>query len=81
VEADRGASLPDARRFVTSWRGVPPGLGGLALMLFYTFVVGQAIDLERARALCAPLALEGAVVERIPGMPALLLRGRKPLRD
>jgi hypothetical protein len=46
--------------------------------MFFSFVVGQAIDLERARELCAALALEQAVVERIPGMPALLLRGRKP---
>jgi ubiquinone/menaquinone biosynthesis C-methylase UbiE len=77
IEADRGCRLDDARRFVDGWR-VPRAARRLLLPLFRTYVAGQAFDLDEARGLLAGAALDEARVERLEGLPALVLRGRKP---
>jgi SAM-dependent methyltransferase len=75
VEVDRGCRFDDARAFVADWR-MPRVLRTAGLVLFRTWVAGQAIDLDDARALLADLPLVDARVERIAGTPGLLLRGR-----
>ncbi len=76
IEADRGCRLADARRFVEGW-GVPRALRPAALAAFRTWVAGQSLDLDEARGLLEPLALVDASAQRVEGMPALALRGRK----
>lgn len=76
VEVDRGCQLDDARRFVARWR-LPPPLRPLALVLFRTFVAGQALDLDDGRRLLAALPLADTVVERLAGTPALRLGGTR----
>lgn len=78
LEGDRGCRLDDARRFVDRWR-VPRPVRTLCLPFFRTYVAGQAFDLDEARALLAGSRLEEARVERLEGLPALVLKGRKPL--
>jgi SAM-dependent methyltransferase len=75
VEVDRGCRWDDARAFVAGWR-MPRPLRPLGLVVFRTWVAGQAIDLDDARALLAGTPLVDARVERIAGAPGLLLRGR-----
>jgi SAM-dependent methyltransferase len=75
VEVDRGCRLEEARSFVGKWR-MPGAFRPLGLLLFRTFVAGQAIDLDEARALLAAHPLTGVTVERIAGAPALILQGR-----
>ena len=74
LEADRGCTLRDARAFVGRWR-IPSLLRGPALMAFRTFVAGNALDLEDARALVAALGPGEWAAERIEGTPGLLLFG------
>jgi SAM-dependent methyltransferase len=78
VEVERGCRLQDARRFVASWRYLPARLRRLFLALFYTYVAGQSIDLDEARQLAAIVPLAEMEVRRVPGSPALMIRGRKP---
>ena len=75
VEADRGCRLEDARDFVARWR-LPWLLRHPALVLFHTYVVGQALDLDEARALWEPLRLADAEVRRVPGTCGLMMYGR-----
>jgi ubiquinone/menaquinone biosynthesis C-methylase UbiE len=75
-EADRGCRLDDAREFVARWR-LPWLLRRPALVLFHTYVVGQALDLDEARALWAPLRLAESDVRRVPGTCGLLMYGRR----
>jgi ubiquinone/menaquinone biosynthesis C-methylase UbiE len=75
-EADRGCYLDDAAAFVRQWR-LPRMMHVVALGMFRTWVAGQALDLDDARALLAPLALESAEVRRIAGTPALAMTARK----
>lgn len=77
-EADRGCSLDDAESFVRAFRA-PRVLGPLLLPAFRTWVAGQSIDLDEARALLQPLGLVDACVTRVDGTPGLSLRGRKPV--
>jgi SAM-dependent methyltransferase len=77
VEVDRGCRWDDARAFVGGWR-MPPILRPLGLALFRTWVAGQALDLDDARALLAGTPLESTRVERIEGTPGLLMLGRAP---
>ena len=76
AEADRGCHLDDARAFVARWR-MPASLRPLALMMFRTYVAGQGLDLDDARAHLAALPLDDTRAERMPGAPGLLLGGRK----
>lgn len=75
VEADRSCHLEDAREFVRHWR-LLPAMRPFALMLFRTYVAGQGLDLEDARALLAKLPLEASEAGRIPGAPALIMLGK-----
>jgi SAM-dependent methyltransferase len=77
AEVDRGCHLDDARAFVARWR-MPRLLRPLALVLFRTYVAGQAIDLDDARALLASLPLANPRCERIPRTPGLLLLAHAP---
>ncbi|MCB9574107.1 MAG: class I SAM-dependent methyltransferase [Kofleriaceae bacterium] len=77
VEADRGCHLDDARAFVDRTR-VPRLLAPVALAGFRTWVAGQGLDLDDARALVADLGLDDARAERLPGTPALVLEGTRP---
>jgi SAM-dependent methyltransferase len=75
VEVDRGCRWDDARAFVDDWR-MPRALRPLGLALFRTWVAGQAIDLDDARALLTSSPFVDAQVERIAGAPGLLMRAR-----
>jgi len=77
-EADRGCRLGDAQDFVGRW-ALPRPLRLPALAAFRTWVAGQAIDLDDARELVGGLSLEATEVRRVPGTPALMLAGSKPL--
>lgn len=72
IEADRGCRLPDAAAFVRRW-AVPPPLRPIALAAFRTWVAGQSLDLEDARALTSGVPSRTWTVERVPGTPALLM--------
>lgn len=76
AEVDRGCSLQDAQAFVARVT-VPRPLHGSFLLRFRTFVAGQSLDLEDARALVADRPLTGTRVERVPGDPMLLIAGFK----
>lgn len=76
IEADRGCRLEDAARFVARWQ-LPAALQTLALAGFRTWVAGQSLDLDDARALAAGLPLSLCRVQRIVGTPAWLLDGVK----
>jgi len=75
LEVDRSCLLDDARAFVRRWR-MPAALRPAALVLFRTYVAGQSIDVEEARALLAPFAWAEREVVRVAGTPALMMRGR-----
>ncbi len=76
VEADRGCRDEDVRAFVKRW-GVP-GPMRLGARLFYRgFVSGLALDLEDARALVSSIPGVQWEVARLPGTPALVMRGRR----
>jgi SAM-dependent methyltransferase len=77
VEVDRGCRWDDARDFVDAWR-MPRALRPLGLIVFRTWVAGQAIDLDDARALLAGLPLVEARVERVDRTPGLMLIGHAP---
>jgi hypothetical protein len=70
--------LDDARHFVNRWR-VPRPMRALFVPLFRTYVAGRAFDLDEARALLARVHLDEARVEWLEGLPALVIRGRKPV--
>ncbi len=76
TEADRGCRLPDAEAFVRRWR-VPGFMRPVSLAFFRTWVAGRGLDADDARALVAGLGAAQATVERVPGIPALLIRLRK----
>ncbi|MBI4510532.1 MAG: class I SAM-dependent methyltransferase [Deltaproteobacteria bacterium] len=76
VEADRGCRLDDARNFVQRWK-IPAPLRTAALVVFRTWVAGQAFDLDEARAMLNELPLETPSVSRIPGTPGLVMDGYK----
>lgn len=76
VEADRGCRLEDAAAFVERFR-IPRLLRPLALAAFRTWVAGQSLDLEEARALMDAHPFAERRVERIDGTPGLLLLGVK----
>lgn len=77
-EVDRGCRFADASEFVAKWR-LPSVLSRLTLPGFRTFVAGQGVDLDDARALGAAHreALEDVMVSRVAGTPALQLVARK----
>lgn len=75
LEVDRGCHLDHARRIVELSR-VPRWLHPIALPLLRTNILGRGIDLDQARALVRELPIEDASVERVPDMPAILIRGR-----
>lgn len=76
TEVDRGCSFEDAKSFVARWP-IPGLLAPVALTMFRTWVAGQSLDIEEARALAARVPLRDPVVERVPGFPLLLLAGRR----
>lgn len=76
VEADRGCKLEDVRAFTSRWRA-PRAMRRLAVPLFRTYVAGQAIDLEDARALLASVTVAHAEAKRIEGTPAVVMLARK----
>jgi len=77
LEGDRGCKLEDARRFVERWR-LPLPMRWPSLLFFRTYVAGQALDVDEARALLSGAHLDDPHVERLEGLPALVMRGRKP---
>ncbi len=76
VEADRGCTFEDAKRFVSRWR-VAPIARPLLLGLFRTLVAGRSLDLDDARALVGGLPVASADVRRIPGTPALIIEATR----
>lgn len=76
LEGDRGARLQESRAFIAGTR-LPRPIQRAFLPVFRTWVLGQAFDLDDFRALAAPLDLASLRVERIPGLPAVVLRGQR----
>lgn len=76
VEADRGCRQEDAAEFVRGFR-LPRVLWPASLAFFRVLVAGRSIDLDDARELMVGLPLEDAGVTRVPGAPALAMKGRK----
>ncbi len=74
AEADRGCHLADARSFIDRWR-IPGPLGVIALAGFRTWVAGQGLDLDEARALLEAACLRDTSAERVPDSPFLVMRG------
>ena len=72
IEADRGCRLGDAAAFVRQW-AVPSPLRPIMLAAFRTWVAGQALDLDDARAVVATVSTHVGTVERVEGTPALLM--------
>ena len=72
VEADRACHLRDAARFV-KMVGVPRPLAPLALAGFRTWVAGQSLTVDEARALFSGLPVKDARVESVPGAPTFLM--------
>lgn len=80
AEADRACTLDDARHFVSHWR-IPAPARPLAMVLFRTFVAGQAIDQNEARAHLDSQPLTDTEVRFQPGLPSLLMTGTKAETD
>ena len=76
AEADRGCRLEDVHAFVRELP-MPVPMRWAMVPVFRTWVAGQALDLEDARALLHDLPLAESEVRRIDGLPALMLRGIK----
>ncbi|WP_068158192.1 class I SAM-dependent methyltransferase [Rhodococcus phenolicus] len=76
TDADRSTSFDDAERFIENYR-TPRLLGGINLAIFHTWIAGRSISLEEARDLADPLDLVDEEVSRIPGMPLVMISGRK----
>ncbi len=79
VEADRGCRLGDARSFLQASK-VPSFLGPVALAMFRTWVAGQGIDIEDAKRLVAALPVAAPSIERVEGLPCLMIRARRNAR-
>lgn len=78
IELDRGCTLDTCRRFTERMTRGAAVVHQLLLMLFYTFIVGQSLDLDEARALVEGLGASSASVERIEGSPMLMIRATRP---
>lgn len=76
AEVDRGCRLEDARRFVRTVR-LPAPLRPAYLWMFRTYVAGQGLDLDDARAALAGHPLTETAVGRIVGTPFLLMSAIK----
>lgn len=77
MEADRGCGFEDVRRWTRDTR-MPWLLRQVLHSYFRTYVAGQSIDLDEARALWAPLPLaDRDGPRRIPRTPALVMSGTK----
>lgn len=76
VEVDRGCKLDDARRFVARWR-LPKALRVVALPFFRTYVAGQGLEADEARALLQATGAVEAELRRWPNLPILVLTGRR----
>ena len=76
AEADRGCKLEDARNFVSHWR-IPAALRPIALMGFRTYVAGQGLDDAEAMAHLKSQPLKDCTVQKQPGLPSLMLIGKK----
>lgn len=76
AEVDRGCRLPDAKRFVRDV-GLPAPLRIPYLWMFRTYVAGQGLDLDEARAALSDRPLTDTAVQRIPGTPFLMMSGTK----
>jgi ubiquinone/menaquinone biosynthesis C-methylase UbiE len=78
MEADRGCAFSDVQGWTRDSR-MPRPLHPVLHMYFRTFVAGQSIDLDDARALWSDMPLEEVDgPRRIPGTPALVMCGTKP---
>jgi ubiquinone/menaquinone biosynthesis C-methylase UbiE len=76
AEVDRSCSLTDAQAWVSRLR-VPRPLRAPALMAIRTYVLGQGLDLDDARALVAGRPLTDVRVKRVPSVPMLLVSAVK----
>lgn len=80
TEADRSATFQDARKFVRHYK-MPRFLDGINLAYFRTWIAGQSIDLDDARALAGGVDLVGTEVGRIDDAPILMISGRRAPAD
>jgi ubiquinone/menaquinone biosynthesis C-methylase UbiE len=76
LEADRAASWSDCRNFVKKWR-LPFFTLPANLIFFKGVVAGNSLNRDEAEQLWKPLDLDQAEVEKLPGLPALLMSGVK----
>ncbi|MCP4123186.1 MAG: class I SAM-dependent methyltransferase [Bacteroidetes bacterium] len=76
LEVDRSASWSDCRNFVKKWR-LPFFTLPANLIFFKGVVAANSLNLAEAEHLWEQLALDNSEVERISGLPALLMSGVK----
>lgn len=76
TEADRSATFEDTQTFVAHYK-TPRVFRGPLLAYFRTWIAGQSIDLDDARALAAGVDLVDREVSRIRDAPILMISGRR----
>ncbi|MBF6146417.1 class I SAM-dependent methyltransferase [Nocardia nova] len=76
LEIDRGCTFEAAQGFVARMNA-PKLARGPLLWHFRTYVAGQGLELDEARAMVRDLPLQDVSVSRIPQDPTLLVVGRK----
>ncbi|WP_433598097.1 class I SAM-dependent methyltransferase [Nocardia sp. CA-135953] len=76
LEIDRGCTFEAAQDFVARMNA-PRIARGPLLWHFRTYVAGQGVELDEARAMVRDLALREVSVSRIAQDPTLLITGRK----
>lgn len=77
VEADRGCTLDAVRNFVSEWP-MPRPARALMVPFFRTWVAGQSLDLDEARAALRGHGLVETSVRRVEDLPVFTMQGRRP---
>jgi len=78
VEADRSCRPEDAQAFVESWK-IPSLLTPASRVFFRMIVADRAPALDELESWSEALPLEGVVVRRVEGAPAIALEGSRRL--
>jgi ubiquinone/menaquinone biosynthesis C-methylase UbiE len=77
TDADRSATFEDSENLIANY-STPRFLGGPNLAFFRTWIAGRSLDLDDARDLASRIKLVDKDVSRIPGLPLLMISGRRP---
>lgn len=76
TDADRSATFEDSQNLVANYT-TPRFLAGPNLAFFRTWIAGRSLDLDDARDVASRIDLDDKDVSRIPGLPLLVISGRK----